>query len=133
AKMCKTLEQHADSDGIVCLSSLQGKRSAADRLRALLADAFGTKWSAAKQNELLAQIGYAGKSIEEWLRDGFFAQHCELFNQRPFVWHIWDGLRDGFHALVNYHKLAAPNNAGRQTLQKLTYRYLGEWIERQRA
>lgn len=27
--------------------------------------------------------------------------------RRSFVWHIWDGRRrDGFHALVNYHKLA---------------------------
>ena len=27
----------------------------------------------------------------------------QLFHQRPFIWHIWDGRRDGFHALVNYH------------------------------
>lgn len=127
------LEKHADADGIVCLTSLQGERPAADRLREVLADAFGGEWSAAKQNELLAQIGYGGKTLEEWLRDGFFEQHCELFHQRPFIWHIWDGLRDGFHALVNYHKLAATNGAGRQTLQKLTYSYLGDWIERQRA
>jgi len=38
--------------------------------------------------------------------DSFFQEHCELFHHRPFVWHIWDGRkRDGFHALVNYHKL----------------------------
>jgi hypothetical protein len=82
---------------------------------------------------LLSQVGYGGKSLEEWLRDAFFEQHCELFHQRPFIWHIWDGLRDGFHAYVNYHNLVAPNGAGRQTLQKLTYSYLGDWIERQRA
>lgn len=45
----------------------------------------------------------------------------------------WDGLRDGFHALVNCHKLAAPNGEGRQTLEKLIYTYLGDWIDRQRA
>jgi len=56
-----------------------------------------------------------------------------LFHQRPFIWHIWDGLRDGFHALVNYHKLTAPNGEGRQTLEKLIYTYLGDWIDRQRA
>lgn len=127
------LERHADSDGIVCLTSLQGERPAADRLRALLADAFGSDWSAAKQNELLTQVGYGGESVEEWLRDGFFEQHCALFHSRPFIWHIWDGLRDGFHALVNYHQLAAPNGAGRQTLEKLIYSYLGDWIDRQRA
>ncbi len=127
------LEKHADQDGIVCLSSLQAKRPAADRLGELLAAAFGGEWSAAKQTELLTQVGYGDKSLEEWLRDAFFEQHSELFHQRPFIWHIWDGLRDGFHSLVNYHKLAGPNGAGRQTLQKLTYSYLGDWIERQRA
>ncbi len=127
------LEKRADADGIVCLTSLQGERPAADRLRVLLSDAFGSEWSAAKLNEMLAQVGYGGQTLEEWLRDGFFQQHCELFQQRPFTWHIWDGLRDGFHAFLNYHKLAAPNGVGRQTLQKLTYSYLGDWIERQRA
>jgi hypothetical protein len=51
-------------------------------------------------------------------------QHCELFHQRPFVWHIWDGLRDGFSALVNYHKLDHKN------LETLIYTYLGDWISR---
>ena len=51
----------------------------------------------------------------------------------PFIWHIWDGRRDGFHALVNYHRLAAPNGEGRRTLEKLIYSYLGDWIDRQRA
>jgi hypothetical protein len=32
---------------------------------------------------------------------------------------IWDGRRDGFHAFVNYHRLAAPNGEGRRTLEKL--------------
>ena len=34
---------------------------------------------------------------------------------------------------MNYHKLAAPNGEGRQTLEKLIYTYLGDWIDRQRA
>lgn len=127
------LEKHADEDGIVCLASIQGEAPAGERLRALLADAYGKEWSASKQAALLSQVGYAGKSLEDWLRDGFFEQHCELFHQRPFVWHVWDGQRDGFHALVNYHKLAAPNGDGRRTLEKLTYGYLGDWITRQRA
>jgi hypothetical protein len=127
------LEKHADPDGIVCLSALQGERPGADRLRALLADAYGHEWSASKQAELLSQVSFAGKKLEDWLRDGFFEQHCDIFHQRPFVWHIWDGLRDGFHALVNYHKLVAPNGEGRRTLEKLIYTYLGDWIDRQRA
>jgi len=125
------LEKHSDDDGIVCLTALKGEPPAEQRLNALLADAFGTDWSAARLAGLLADVGFAGKSLDDWLRDGFFAQHCELFQQRPFVWHIWDGRRDGFHALVNYHRLAAPNGEGRRTLEKLIYSYLGDWIDRQ--
>lgn len=127
------LEKHADRDGIVALNPVKGEQPAAGRLIALLADAFGSEWSAAKLDALLAQVGRTGKTLDDWLRDGFFEQHCELFHQRPFVWHIWDGRRDGFHALVNYHRLAAPNGEGRRTLEKLLYSYLGDWIDRQRA
>jgi hypothetical protein len=123
------LEEHADPDGIACLNSISGEASAADRLRALLSDAYGEQWSAAKLSELL--VGY--ESLEGWLREGFFEEHCQLFFQRPFVWHIWDGRKDGFHALVNYHKLAAQNGNGRKTLEKLIYTSLGDWITRQRA
>lgn len=128
-----TLDNLADEDGIVCLTPLKGESSAEQRLNTLLASAFGSNWSAAKLAGLLNDTGCAGKSLDEWLRDVFFAQHCELFDQRPFIWHIWDGRRDGFHALINYHRLAAPNGEGRRTLEKLIYSYLGDWIDRQRA
>jgi hypothetical protein len=123
------LDTHSDEDGIVCLSSIGGEASAADRLRALLVDAFGSDWTAAKLTELLGN----NTSLELWLRDRFFEEHCQLFHQRPFVWHIWDGRKDGFHALVNYHKLAGPNGEGRKTLEKVIYTSLGDWIKRQRA
>lgn len=99
----------------------------------MLADAFGTAWSAEKLNELLASANFNGKSLDEWLRDGFFEQHCAMFQQRPFVWQIWDGRKDGFSALVNYHQLAAVNGEGRRALDKLTHTYLGDWLDRQRA
>lgn len=127
------IEPHADADGIVCLTALKGEAPAEQRLNALLADAFGSDWSAAGVGKLLADTGFAGKSLDDWLRDGFFEQHCTLFRQRPFIWHIWDGRRDGFNALVNYHRLAAPNGEGRRTLGKLIYTYLGDWIDRQRS
>ena len=127
------LEMHADLDGIVCIAALKGKSAAEQRLNGLLADAFGRDWSAAKLANLLSEVDHAGKSMDDWLRDGFFVQHCELFDQRPFVWHVWDGRRDGFNALVNYHRLAAPSGEGRRTLEKLTYSYLGDWIDRQLA
>lgn len=127
------LDAHTDRDGIVTLNPVKGEQPAAARVLAMLADAFGGEWSAAKLDGLLAQVGFACKTLDDWLRDGYFEQHCELFHQRPFVWHIWDGRRDGFHALVNYHRLAAPNGEGRRTLEKLLYSYLGDWIDRQRA
>jgi hypothetical protein len=65
--------------------------------------------------------------LEEWLRDEFFEQHCVVFHNRPFIWQIWDGNKNGFSALVNYHKLTHGN------LEKLTYAYLGDWIRRQQA
>ena len=127
------LEDHADEDGIVCLAALKGEAPAAEGLAALLADSFGPAWSAARLAALLASVDFADKSLDDWLRDGFFRQHCALFHQRPFVWHVWDGLRDGFHALVNYHRLAAPGGEGQRAMEKLIYSYLGDWIDRQRA
>ena len=127
------LEHHADADGIVCLAAIAGEAPAHERLAALLADAFGPDWSAARLAGLLAEAGFAGKSLDDWLRDGFFVQHCKLFRHRPFVWHVWDGRRDGFHALVNCHRLAAPGGEGRRTLEKLIWSCLGAWIDRQRA
>jgi hypothetical protein len=78
--------------------------------------------------ELLDQAGSKKKNVADWLRDEFFKQHCAVFGKRPFMWHIWDGQRDGFSALVNYHRL------DRKMLERLTYTYLGQdWVERQRA
>jgi len=121
------LETHTDADGIVPLAAIAGEASAGDRLRGLLAGAYGAEWSASKIKELLGDW----HSLEDWMRDGFFEEHCRIFHHRPFVWHVWDGRKDGFHAFVNYHKLAALNGEGRQTLEKLIYTYLGRWIERQ--
>ncbi|HSE58465.1 MAG TPA: hypothetical protein VLA99_07165 [Nitrospiraceae bacterium] len=125
---CKELDGFADADGVVCPPSVRGERPGVDRLRAILATAYGSGWSPAKEAELLAAVEFGGKSLDEWLRDSFFVQHCQLFHQRPFIWHIWDGRKkDGFHALVNYHKL------DHRLLEKLTYTYLGDWIARQEA
>jgi hypothetical protein len=119
------LESHADADGIVCLPPINKEQPAAARLRSLLTTAFGSDWSPSRERDLLAATGAKQTNLEDWLRDAFFEQHCKLFHNRPFIWHIWDGRKDGFHALVNYHRLDYAN------LQKLTYNYLGEWIGRQ--
>ena len=123
---CETLASHADEDGIVCISPVRGEAPASDRLLNLLAAAYGDAWSNDTLTELLKSANHAGKTLETWLREKFFTQHCKLFQYRPFIWHIWDGLRDGFAALVNYHKLDA------KLLETLIYTYMGDWISRQK-
>lgn len=120
------LASHADKDGIVCIPPVGREASASDRLLNLLADAYGQDWSNDVLAQLLTAADHAGKSLETWLRDKFFTQHCALFGNRPFVWHIWDGLRDGFAALINYHKLDY------KTLEALIYTCLGDWVSRQK-
>ncbi len=121
-----TLTDLADKDGIVCIPPVGREAAASDRLLNLLANAYGADWSNDVLAKLLTAADHAGKSLEAWLREKFFTQHSALFGNRPFVWHIWDGLRDGFAALVNYHKLDY------KALEALIYTYLGDWISRQK-
>jgi len=125
-KRCEALAGYADDDGIVCIPPVRGEASASDRLLNLLAAAYGYAWSNDTLTALLKSADHAGKTLETWLREKFFTQHCKLFQHRPFIWHIWDGLADGFAALVNYHKLDA------KLLETLIYTYLGDWISRQK-
>ncbi len=127
------LEKLEDENGIVCIPSVRGEEPAADRLRMMLAAAYGKDWKHTTETELLRAAGSECSDLDEWLRNDFFAQHCEIFHQRPFIWHIWDGRkRDGFHVLINYHKLAEANGRGRRTLESLTHSYLNDWILRQK-
>lgn len=119
------LNQFTDDDGIVCLPAVRGEKAADQRLEALLQAAYGEAWTTPLKNRLLETVG--GKSLNQWLRDKFFEQHCKMFQHRPFIWHIWDGLNDGFSALVNYHML---DKAG---LERLIYTYLGDWIRTQQS
>ncbi|MGN5517908.1 N-6 DNA methylase [Halopseudomonas sp. Lyrl_26] len=122
---CQSLASFVDDDGIVCLPPVRGEKAADQRLEALLQAAYGDAWTTPLKNRLLDAVG--SKSLSLWLRDKFFEQHCKLFQHRPFIWHIWDGLKDGFSVLVNYHNL---DKAG---LERLIYTYLGDWIRTQQA
>lgn len=123
---CKDLDGLIDDDGIVCLPAVRGEPAAVDRLRALLAKAFGGDWSAARESQLLRDVGCDGLPLAQWLRDEFFEQHVARFQKRPFIWHVWDGHKDGFSALVNYHLLT------REKLNTLINLYLGDWITQQK-
>lgn len=118
----KAFDHLSDEDGIFCIPSVNAEQSGAERLRTYLQTALSYSWSNNSISELLQKEGSSASNLEEWLRKEFFTQHCKLFQNRPFIWHIWDGRNDGFSALVNYHKLDKEN------LSKLIYTYLGDWI-----
>lgn len=126
---CDKLAEHTDDDGIVCLPSVRGEPAAHDRLLKLLIAAWETvqpgSWKPAVLDKLLTDADWAGKGLDTWLREKFFEQHAKRFHHRPYIWHVWDGLKDGFGALVNYHKLDTKN------LERLIHTYLGDWIRQQ--
>lgn len=128
---CEQLADHTDDDGIVCLPSVRGEAPAHDRLLKLLIAAWETaqpgSWKPAVLDKLLADAECAGKGLDVWLREKFFEQHAKRFQHRPFIWHVWDGLKDGFAALVNYHQL------DHKKLERLIHTYLGDWIRQQEA
>lgn len=130
-RRCEKLAEYSDDDGIVCLPSVRGEATAHDRLLKLLIASWEAaqpgSWKPAVLEKLLADAESAGKGLEGWLRDKFFEQHVRLFQHRPFIWHVWDGLKDGFSALVNYHRLDA------KKLERLIHTYLGDWIRQQEA
>ncbi|MGR3971816.1 Eco57I restriction-modification methylase domain-containing protein [Shewanella sp. 1180_01] len=113
-----------DDDGIVCIPAIRGEMNAVKRVEVILQKAYGSAWSNSVEAKLLKAV--KSTSIDDWLRDKFFEQHCKLFQHRPFIWQIWDGLKDGFSALVNYHKLDYKG------LERLIYTYLDDWISTQK-
>jgi hypothetical protein len=120
---CKNFDGLVDDDGIVCIPAIRGEKPANDRLEAILHAAYGDEWSATVLNNLLKSV--KSTNLTTWLRDKFFEQHSKLFQHRPFIWQIWDGLADGFSALVNYHTLDYKG------LERLIYTYLDDWISTQ--
>lgn len=122
-----SLDELVDDDGIVCLPAVAGERPAADRVREVLSRSYGGKWSGSVLDQLLVAVSGTPGDLAKWLAEGFFKDHCRVFQNRPFIWHVWDGRKDGFSALINYHRL------NRSNLQRLTYTTLGWWIDRQRA
>jgi hypothetical protein len=124
----------ADDDGLLPLHGHGSNGSLADRLRNLLAAAFGAGLSPTQEQALvraadtkLDKKEARDKSLETWLRDRAFRQHCMLFQQRPFLWQVWDGLADGFSAFLHYHRLDSA------ALGTLAYTLLGDWIRKAKA
>jgi len=121
-KAIKEFDHLTDEDGIFCIPSVNSEGAGADRLRSYLQEVFGSEWNNQTIGQLLTKEGALSVNLDEWLRKEFFVQHCKVFQNRPFIWNIWDGRPDGFSALVNYHTLT------KEKLSKLIYNYLGDWI-----
>jgi hypothetical protein len=122
------------SDGLLAVPPVAGQKGLADRLRNYLSASFGSAWSDVLERRLIAEADETldkklarDGSLEAWIRDRAFRQHCALFQQRPILWHIWDGLREGFSVFVHYHRF------DESTLRKLIYTMLGDWLARARA
>jgi hypothetical protein len=102
-KEADAVDALVDAGGVVCLPGVRGKPPAAERLLEVLHAAYGDNWSDGVLHTLLTAAGCkAGTTLDDWLRNQFFEQHCKRFHQRPFVWHIWDGRKDGFSALLHF-------------------------------
>lgn len=119
-------DRFVDTDGIAALVSLPGEPDLTTRLRELLMAAYGNHWSSTVERSLVVAEGGSSGRLEDWLRDSFFAEHVKVFDNRPFLWHVWDGRKDGFSAIINYHRL------DRRTLEKLSFTVLGAWMDRQK-
>jgi hypothetical protein len=121
-KAVKAFDEFTDDDGIMCIPAVNGEVAGTERLRKYLQAVYSDAYNKDTIIELLKKEGAKESNLDDWLRNSFFEQHCKVFQNRPFIWHISDGRKDGFGALVNYHKLTKEN------LQKLIYTYLGDWI-----
>lgn len=122
----------ADPDGLLPLPPVLGQRALAERVRAFCLAAWGVDWQPGTEAALVAAACERAKdkpprelTLEAWLRGPAARQHAKLFHDRPFLWWITDGQRDGFTVVANYHRLT------RDALERLTYQLLGDWLVRQ--
>jgi hypothetical protein len=122
-RRCDELLKFADADGIVCIPAVRAESPADERLMEILR-AVGQAFQP-DVGRVGRQAGKPDLRLDDWLRNAFFEEHCKLFHNRPFIWHLWDGRKDGFSCLVNYHKLDY------KTLDNLTHSYLEAWIKKQ--
>jgi hypothetical protein len=126
SKTTDAIGRLAAGDGIVGIPAVRSEPSADERLLEVMRAAYGAKWSNSQLHDLLTAAGCKpGTTLDDWLRNAFFEQHCKRFQNRPFIWQIWDGRKDGFSCLLNYHKL------NYKTLDNLTHSYLESWIKKQ--
>jgi hypothetical protein len=100
---CDELLNFADNDGIVCIPAVRAEPRADERLLEIL-QAVGQAFQ--------PDVGHFGRQAgkpdllpEDWL--------CNLFHNRPFIWHIWDGKTFTGDRVNDVHLTNAENQASR--------------------
>lgn len=53
--------------------------------------------------------GTPAEVIQTYLRNGFFHDHCKIYKKRPIYWLFDSGRKNGYKALVYFHRLTAEN------------------------
>ena len=96
------LDQFTDKAGIVCLPAIGTEKDAAECLRELLAAAYGGDWSPGKEEALLNAVGFGGKTLHDWLQDGFFDAALQAVLQ-PTLSMVHLGRQEG--RLLRYRQL----------------------------
>ncbi len=122
----------ADADGLLPLPPVMGQRALTERLRTFCIAAWGADWQPGTEAALVAAACERTRekpprdlTLDAWLRGPAARQHGKLFQDRPFLWWITDGQRDGFTVVAHYHRLTG------DALGRLTYQLLGDWLVRQ--
>ena len=101
-----------DNDGLVSLQSVAQELPLLERVRAKLASFFSEQDPHTLEIEIVNELkkrvkGYArAESLQEWLTDRFFDFHCDLYLQRPILWHLassQDSADPAFSVVVAYH------------------------------
>ena len=114
----------ADADGIVCLPPVAGEQPAAERLRALLAAAYGAEWSRPLSGAAAGRGRLRGQDAGRLAARRLLRPALPALPQ-PALHLARLGRPQG-----RLRRAGQLPQAGRAGLEKLIYTYLGAWINR---
>jgi hypothetical protein len=102
-----------DDDGLVALHSVAQEQLLLERVRAKLGSFFPEQDPHTLEIEIINELkkrvkGYGrAESLQDWLTHCFFDFHCDLYQQRPILWHLassQDSAEPAFSVIVHYHR-----------------------------
>jgi hypothetical protein len=105
--------QEEDDDGLVSLQSVAQERPLLERVRTKLASFFPEQDPHTLEIEVVNELkkrvkGCArAESLHDWLTHVFFDFHCDLYQQRPILWHLassQESAEPALSVIVHYHR-----------------------------